>query len=870
MTEHTPTPEQAAIISAASSPDPLMIRAFAGAAKALRKDQAVLTPIGFTSIGSLQVGDDVIGKNGNTYQVTGVFPQGVQELFELKFNDGSAVIATADHLWMIQRTDERRMKLFSIRTTEELMKKPRTLSGPAADWGNGTRAYWFMPMIGPVIFQKSKRTFPMDPWLLGLLLGDGCFQERSITLSSADEQIISDVRVILSVDYGMVLNKNSELSYDYRMVTVPGTKGMPGKTGSVNPVLQAIRNLGLAELKSQEKSVPLLYRNAANPTDRLAILQGLMDSDGYAAGTYAVFTSASMSLAHDVKFIVESLGGTATEGEFETSGLMAFRLFIKLPPGMNPFRLERKKNNYKTGQRPPYRSLESITQVASGEAVCISVNSPDNLYITNNFIPTHNTSTLLMAAPNVRPPALALAFNKRIATELRGRLPANFQVQTLNGLGHGIWARGLPSSARIELDGRKLSRLVTSVSREQQFALSEVQWGQVRDLVGAAMQAGLVPADAGVAPLTRDTPDWWTGTAEDELIPEDEQEVLIGLAREVLVQSIAQARLGKISFDDQVYCPTVLGGRWPQFPVVFVDEAQDLSPLNHRMLQLASRSDAKIVAVGDPRQAIYAFRGADSSSMDNLRKLAPSWTDLSLATTFRCPKVIVRRQQGHAPGFRAWDGCAEGEFVQFTKFKSLEEDESWSWNQFRTLADGDAAILCRNNAPLLSLAFRLIRQGIGPVMLGRDIGRGLQVLARKICGEDSGLDLLHGEIEEWEIGQTSSAQNQDRSELIASVQDRAQCLLAVLDSAQPRGRADLISALENLFSRESGSVTLATGHRAKGLEWDLVLHLDPWRVPSKWARREGGAALEQEWNLKYVIETRTRNVLVEANLEDFI
>lgn len=506
-------------------------------------------------------------------------------------------------------------------------------------------------------------------------------------------------------------------------------------------------------------------------------------------------------------------------------------------------------------------------------AIISAASSPDPLMI-RAYAGAAKTSTLLMAAPNVRPPALALAFNKRIATELRGRLPANFQVQTLNGLGHGIWARGLPSSARIELDGRKLSKLVTSVSKEQQFTLSEVQWGQVRDLAGAAMQAGLVPADAGQSPLIRDTPDWWASAAGDELISEDEQEVLIGLAREVLIQSISLARQGKISFDDQVYCPTVLGGRWPQFPVVFVDEAQDLSPLNHRMLQLASRSDAKIVVVGDPRQAIYAFRGADSSSMDNLRRLAPTWIDLSLATTFRCPKVIVRRQQDHAPGFRAWDGCKEGEFVKIggsqRNYTNLEEEVPWTWSQFRSLADGDAAILCRNNAPLLSLAFRLVRHGIGPVMLGRDIGRGLQVLARKICGEDSGLDLLRGEIEEWEVSQTSSAQNQDRPELIASVQDRAQCLLAVLESAAPRSRADLISALENLFSRESGSVTLATGHRAKGLEWDLVLHLDPWRVPSKWAKRAGGAALEQEWNLQYVIETRTRNVLVEANLEDFV
>jgi superfamily I DNA/RNA helicase len=108
---------------------------------------------------------------------------------------------------------------------------------------------------------------------------------------------------------------------------------------------------------------------------------------------------------------------------------------------------------------------------------------------------------------------------------------------------------------------------------------------------------------------------------------------------------------------------------------------------------------------------------------------------------------------------------------------------------------------------------------------------------------------------------------------IAGIEDRGECLLAVLDAEGVLDSRDAQSHLTALFSREGGAVTLATGHRAKGLEWDAVLHLDPWRLPSKHARRRADQGdlrpMEQELNLRYVIETRTKNVLVNADLEDF-
>jgi len=492
------------------------------------------------------------------------------------------------------------------------------------------------------------------------------------------------------------------------------------------------------------------------------------------------------------------------------------------------------------------------------------------------------TSTLEMFAPKVQVPSLALAFNKRIADELRPRLPGTFEVKTLNGLGHGAWSRTLRGSVtNVKLDDRKIGKLVSEIAKRQGAGgITTSQWGAIRGLVGGAMQAGIVPGNEG-EPLVADTPEIWEELALEAGITSDDFPLVYSVAREVLVESITLARAGVICFNDQVYCPTLLGGSWPRFPLIAVDEAQDLSPLNHRMLELCS--SGRLVVVGDSRQAIYAWRGADSASMQNLRRLKPAWIDLPLQMTFRCPKVVVARQQKHAPGFRAWEGCAEGSFRAAAEREEELEGSGWGWRQVEEWlgelqAEGVArpqiAVLCRNNAPLVSLAFKLIRQGIGPVMPGRDLGKGLGELVKKLePAESAPVVQVLGKLEAWESRETGNLVASGREHLVEGVQDRAECVRAVAEGSQARTQGDLLAGLEAVFSRERGRVVLSSGHKAKGLEWDLVVHLDPWRVPSKWARARAQAGdqsqLEQEWNLKYVIETRTKRMLVNANLEDF-
>jgi len=517
-------------------------------------------------------------------------------------------------------------------------------------------------------------------------------------------------------------------------------------------------------------------------------------------------------------------------------------------------------------------------------AIVEAVKGPTSVMV-NAFAGCAKTTTIVLAGANIKVPALALAFNKKIADELRPKFPPNFQVKTMNGLGFMVWGRVL-DGARLTMDDKKLGKLVTQVCKDRKAGLGKDGWDKLRQLVSRAQHAGLVPAEFGHG-LVPDTFEGWCEVGEALWLLPGEVEELWELGQEILQEDIRLAKQGVISFDDQVYCPTLLcpqglaGGRaiWPKFPITVVDEAQDLSPLNHRMLDLATRTDGKLVAVGDPKQAIYSFRGADSSSMEHIKELRKDWVTLPLATTFRCPKRIVARQQGHAPGFRAWHTNREGMFGHWRyddEFEDTGELAGWRWGDVESLAGGHEtiAVLCRNNAPLLALGLKLLRQQVGMELVGRDIGKNLISLSKKIIPlSETPYDICKGKILEWKERESSKALANENDERVAGIVDRAECLLAVLDGGECRNGGELREVLGKLFAEASGRVQLSTIHRFKGGESDVVVHLDPWRVPSRQAKKRAAAGepreLEQEWNLLYVCETRTKNVLVNANLEDF-
>lgn len=532
-----------------------------------------------------------------------------------------------------------------------------------------------------------------------------------------------------------------------------------------------------------------------------------------------------------------------------------------------------------------------MTPTPEQEAIIASACTPDLNIMIQAFAGCAKSSTLTMICKKINPiPLIIVVFNRKNKLELEKLVPAWVQVKTLNGLGHQAWSKTI--GRRCEPDDRKLGKLVTSLAREWGLELTMDQWSAVRQLVSAAMTAGLIPKaadfplqmDLGRKGLVPDTEESWAAIADDNWIEIDPD--LHRFARAILIESIKMAYQGAISFDDQIYCSAMLGGVFPQVPFLMVDEAQDLSPLNH--IQVRKTAKGRIIAVGDHHQAIYGWRGASHDSMNQIRALRPEWRDHQLSVTFRCPQSHVARAASHAIGFKAFASNPAGQIWDFRHALPPKPDAEprpvtrddlqglhWTWDYVERLAAGrPITILCRNNAPLLSMAFKLIRRGKGCQMLGRDIGKGLKALSEKILPDDKtpAPDCVRL-IAAWADSQIALARANENLAKVDKITDQTECLQAVLESAEPKDAKALRAAIEALFDRTTGLVTLSTGHKFKGMECPVVIHLDPWRIPSKWAQeaaRQGDdRTLVQEWNLNYVVETRSKDVLILANKDDF-
>lgn len=507
----------------------------------------------------------------------------------------------------------------------------------------------------------------------------------------------------------------------------------------------------------------------------------------------------------------------------------------------------------------------SFTLTPEQEAICEAGLSTGTSLMIEAMAGCSKTTTLeaLSRRMPVRPSA-AIFFNKknRIEGEKKfldpesklsflGKPAHHFNFFTANALGHGAWSRAI--GKRLILDEKKIQKLAKECIKEAKLDLTSEEYHSLITLVRRARISGLVPSSFQPKGLVPDTWDGWESISDLDLTEE-----MVYYAKQILTLSIKQAYSGLIDYDDQIYMSALFGGVFTRYEVLFVDEAQDLSPLNH--LQVKKSAADRLVIVGDPRQAIYAFRGADSSSMASIRSLREKWIDLPLSTTFRCPKAVVARQQAHAPGFSAHESNIEGE---------IRDLRGKPWN-IGSLPRGQLAFLCRNNAPLIVMALRFIRAGEGCSIQGHEIGKSLVSLSKKIIsGDDISIPECISRIRQWADHESALARANNKEEKVAIIEDKAECLIAVCENISQEAKSyHLRLALEKLFSQENLRIILSSGHKAKGLEWPNVIHLDSWRIPSKMAL-PGTPAYEQEMNLRYVIETRTQEILILANVEDF-
>lgn len=335
----------------------------------------VLTPSGFRKMGDLCVGDLVIGRDGKPCHITGIYPRGMMEVFQCIFSDGAVTHSTDDHLWEV------RSPLMKSRGESGVVRSLRAVKSRLVD-GAGNRQN-FIPLVDAIQFDDVG-PLPLDPYVLGLLLGNGCLRNDSVRYSTDDRWTIDVLRARLPDDCEVV---KAQSAYDW---------SIRGKVYGPNSVLNILRALGLAGRKSPQKFVPQMYKHAS-AADRLALLQGLCDTDGCTSDNYVEFASSSEQLANDVAFLVRSLGGTArlrSKRSFigDCEYLPSYIVTVSLPAPLKPFKLPRKADRYNANRKfGPTRAFVSVESVGVQPVQCISVDAPDGLYVTDDFIVTHNT-----------------------------------------------------------------------------------------------------------------------------------------------------------------------------------------------------------------------------------------------------------------------------------------------------------------------------------------------------------------------------------------------------------------------------------------------------------------------------------------------
>lgn len=510
-------------------------------------------------------------------------------------------------------------------------------------------------------------------------------------------------------------------------------------------------------------------------------------------------------------------------------------------------------------------------------------NEPETSIMVDSRAGSAKTTTIEMAAAHISPSisTLAVAFNKRIAEELAARLPPHVVCKTMNALGHQAWYGAIRRRLTLNADKMfQITKAVTesdatfaSLDRDEQQEL----FSSILALSRAAKSVGLVPVGAPMmrTGLVPDDDESWEIMAFDKGIDLDRDGLIIYFARHAVLRSIRMAYESEIDFDDQIYMSVLFGGVFPRFHTVIVDEAQDLSPMNHMMLRKCCST--RLIAVGDPYQAIYAFRGADSNSMTTLMN---HWQfrRLGLTNSFRVPHNVSRRQRDHVPDFASHETVNQGIVVHWPadiKGQQSEAARAGDAPQVWSISDvpREGAILCRNNAPLLALAFTFIKNRRPVKVLGNDIGAGLARLLIKVAKRNERLPLeeVRPLIDAWFAEELEKLKDKESRQDV--LRDRRDSLLVLVEASGCATVGEASRFIKDLFADQKNTgLVLSSGHKAKGLEWHWVMHLDPWRIPSKQAKRQmdlgNPAPMMQEKNLRYVIETRTKGTLVLANLDD--
>lgn len=350
----------------------------------------ILTPNGFIAMRDVKIGTKVISGTGNVATVLSISPRKKRPIYEITFDDGSKTRCSDNHLWTVQTRDDRRRKNKDGSEKYRTIELRQMLHNFRVE--NGKRCNYSIDYVPKIDFERKER-LEIDPYFLGVLIGDGSITNGNMNITTKDMDLLERVKMNVPMEYEFVYRGK----YGYSIKT--NTYYSQGKS----KLRKSLEKYGLKGLGAKEKHIPKEYLYA-NYEDRLWLLRGLMDTDGYAAEkcTNCSYATISKQLAIDVKELVNSLGGYAniTKGKagYKKDGEYircndCYTVTIGFSENQpNPFYINRKANRYKPKRKVLKRFITNIQYIGPEECQCIYIDDESHLYITDNYIITHNTT----------------------------------------------------------------------------------------------------------------------------------------------------------------------------------------------------------------------------------------------------------------------------------------------------------------------------------------------------------------------------------------------------------------------------------------------------------------------------------------------
>lgn len=474
----------------------------------------------------------------------------------------------------------------------------------------------------------------------------------------------------------------------------------------------------------------------------------------------------------------------------------------------------------------------------------------------NALAGTGKTSTLAELPKHIQGRSLFCAFNKAIAEEIKARLaPYPFcEGATLHATGLKLF-RQLRRGFDIE------ERKVRYITRDK-LPYMKKPVDVVCDAVNSAKQRGVgIPG----YPHWNDEQTWVDIFEDEELGDELPQDFSLqrayDTAKTVYAKSMAlcEERAAVIDFNDMILAPLVMGGEGPwmqSYDWVLVDEAQDLNETRRLLAARVLKTSGRFVAVGDKNQAIYAFAGANTNSMELVQKRFNS-IELPLSVTYRCPTSVVSLAQQWVPHYEAAETNGTG------VIRNINHNSLWK-EQFSP----DDVILCRNTRPLVGIAKRLRKAGV-PCLVEGYSPKGLIALAEK--WGDITIRAYTARLQDYMFTEVAKLENKNKEEKAEKLREKCMVMLDLCEDLEgDDGTYRLVKHIEKMFGQGTGAdatdvLHLCTIHRSKGREWGRVYLVGRNSYqPSPYAKKP--EELQQEDNLQYVAVTRTKEELVEVDV----